>query len=100
MQEREKEEHQRKLFSRRLECLHIQGGVFYLVTQMGQPDDSLQKRLDAALDALHGMLDQYCATGVQTESGEVFYDHMFMSAGEDACGVLHDEGRITGDQYT
>lgn len=59
----------------------------------------LGERLSAALDALHAMVEQYCGTGDQTESGAPVYNDMCMSAPEEACQVLQNEGRITSEQW-
>jgi hypothetical protein len=49
---------------------------------VSQADDVTRDR-DDALDALESMVEQYLGT---EEFG--VYDHMFMSAGEEACEVL------------
>lgn len=59
----------------------------------------LEERLKASLDVLHKMVEQYCSTGKQTDSGSLIYDDMCMSAPEEACQVLQNEGRITGEQW-
>lgn len=61
--------------------------------------ENLTRRLDAALHALHLMVEQYCATDRKTLEGLPFYEHFCMSAGEEACQVLQNEGRITNEQW-
>lgn len=61
--------------------------------------DDLERRLDAALHALFLMVQQYCGTERKTLDGLPFYEHYCMSAGEEACQVLQDEGRITNEQW-
>lgn len=66
---------------------------------MSADEMRLRERLEAALDALHKMVEQYCGTTKTTETGAMIYNDMCMSAPEEACQVLQNEGRITGDQW-
>lgn len=61
--------------------------------------NALERRLQTALDALHGMVEQYCRTDKTTEEGTPIYNDMCMSAPETACQVLQNEGRITSEQW-
>lgn len=61
--------------------------------------NALERRLQTALDALHGMVEQYCRTDKTTEEGKPFYNDMSMGATEDALQVLQNEGRITSEQW-
>lgn len=54
--------------------------------------------LKAALDALMLMFSQYHTSARRTEDGREMYDHLCMSAGEEAADVLIDHGLIADDQ--
>ncbi len=52
----------------------------------------------AALDALMLMFSQYHTSARRTEDGREMYDHLCMSAAEEAADVLIDHGLIADDQ--
>ena len=53
---------------------------------------------EATVDALLSMFSQYCGVDERTPDGRPMFDHVCMSAGEDAADVLLHHGRITMDQ--
>jgi hypothetical protein len=57
----------------------------------------LTLRLNAALNALQLMFDQYCSAGRSSDGREQF-QHFHMTAGEEASDILIAEDRITPDQ--
>lgn len=64
---------------------------------MSEPTN-ISADLAEALDALEGMLDQYCGVKETTTDGKPMYDHCCMGAGETACDVLLKHGKLTSDQ--
>ena len=59
--------------------------------------EKLKQDLDAVLEALLSMAEQYLKHG-QLESGLPLYDHMCMSAGEECLEVLEIHKKITFEQ--